>query len=592
MKLQRFQQAAVSLALLGGMLGSQLAIPATKIQIAQSVLELGSDKAEAVTAIERKVQEVFNKNYVNSGETSSWGFYSKEYDRYLSKTGKLHSFVSGISYEIGRGKSEAETKAAVREALRLYDKYISKTIEDSASKLYGKHAGKTANMMWRLGVEVYTYTSVRLDSSGSSQQMALFKPMYGKALKLGKLNLDMQAIAYRDELQLLVTKGNANGASVVQFGLEALQRDLQNRGKFSMIPINNIGGGGWLELPTGDISLQPIASNGIQPIGQGSNYYYDMYQRDLKKYRYTTVIPDLLEANARGVETMRANGLRQEDSIVFLAATFFDLFFEMAPSSNMGATRRMVATLPESQLNRLAKSSRNSSRAGKMLDDVRGGKKPTAEVPKKNQSTLCASTGSLVAGMEWSNRSVLVASSSFDIVSDSGGILPSSSLVAVCTPAQKQLLSQIDSEIAEVAGRYTKITEKNLSHVIQGEVYSSNSATQATGLHHLDTLLDLRSSGLIEVVDTRGKVINATSQIVDYAKKLDPIRFRFKKGGALSQEKTFFPDGYTIDDIARIGNDILEGRLRKLPDPNGKQIYLTGDGLKVIWNNGSWYPIK
>jgi hypothetical protein len=139
------------------------------------------------------------------------------------------------------------------------------------------------------------------------------------------------------------------------------------KGERTLLPTENIGGGGEFFLPSSD-----FLSSGFR------SYFPDQTREEVRvavnKYRYRTVIPKLADKAAETILYMeQVRGLDRLHSIIYLMAELgLDLLLGITdvPTTNV---RKVLATIPETELLSAARKTGNPAKAAQLVDDIKRG---------------------------------------------------------------------------------------------------------------------------------------------------------------------------------------------------------------------------
>lgn len=606
---------------------NQLEIVPVELNQSQQAQAVTSPKPNSNSKLQTTFNACYNQYWVNQRKSKSWnGKPSKDFiddwGEFLQNTQDFCSFAK-IGADNPRNNPVAGSE--------LQALLLAKFDRDIAPRLLSllKKDGWDANVAPEYVKVVRQGTALWGTASIATQKAIQAEINFKKA------DLKFSALSRILDLRKFDQRGNANGASIVDFYLTALQQDYQNRNNPPFTSLPSVGTGALLFLPSDDFPT-PLRFNQSQATD-------NKIKNAVKAYRYGTIIPSLLEATAQTLLSMRAKGFRVEDSFNRVMAELgLDLLLGILDTP-LPNTRRVLASIPESELRSAATRSSSPKKAGAIVDEIKGkkggnGSSVADDAKPKRPSLECVAFNpdadkpefSLAFAKSITKSKSLLAQTLLDsgvrVVSDGpmgavdglgsqdsefnnapefsdnngGGYSLQLASVAACTATQRQALNEIDSEINSVADSHTNITRSQLEHVVKGEISGS---TQTRGFHHFETLEKLRGTGLIDVLDAQGKRISSINTIRRMVNNLEPIKIRYRNTG-ISVKKTLFPDNFTIRDIAEIGETINSNLSRKV-NPDGQtagginyyKFNLNGENLKVGYyfkfgKVTTWFPVK
>jgi hypothetical protein len=378
------------------------------LPIAKPLIADAATPKSSATAL---VDSCFNKMYIGTrGQTSSYGFHSKEVDELKNIQYSLQRFIENLYYHCdsnrGTVRGLAFAKQAKQRALALFDQKVAPTLYQAALKATANPKAATQNVkVWRMAVSAYAFIPSYVDSRDTSPaNLRKAEEVLPAIINLHNANLRLQAEMYKAELAVYRKKANANGASVLDFALTSLQREMKARGKQTLLPTTNFAGAGDLSLPT--TLFQPNPAN-LLPKNIHKNVDYDKrLNKALISYKYDVILPELAEEVYSVILDLRARGIRMEDSFNRLMAELgLDLLLGVTdvPTTN---TRRVLAGIPESELRTAARTSSNPARAANIVDDIkkgtgsvddgvrRGGNNPADDVDNtRGRNNPCVASG-------------------------------------------------------------------------------------------------------------------------------------------------------------------------------------------------------
>ncbi|MBD2212956.1 EndoU domain-containing protein [Nostoc linckia FACHB-104] len=555
--------------------------------------------------IRAKFNHIYNYEWVQAKRSSAYYWNG---DPASSLVKEWLSFSSAVHYRLGEKQGDKVGSQIRWLLLEKYNQFIKPELSKRLAKQNFSSAIKSKYLeVAQMATHLSGIIPQLVDSGSlnrSSQERANLEVLKNKEITLQKAALDLSVLLYEQQLEIYKQQGNNNGLNQVYYALESLKRDYKSKGERTLLPTENIGGGGNFLLPSSGF----LSSNARFYLPYSTQ---DQVKAAVNQYRYRTVMPKLIDkATATVLYMEQVRGLSRGESFNYLMSELgLDLLLGVTDVPTTGV-RKALATIPETELRAAVKRTSNPAKAAQLVDDIKRVSRSGVSAKKGGTGSSSLADDVDKVRSRTNSTSPCVASSGstgfVGIATDtptmeffSGNLIAAlpADVVALtrCTSTQRQVLAEIDTEIQAVASSVSTLSKSELEHVIKGEV---NIGTKTTGLHHFDTLKKLNQVGLIDLLDLQGKKIsiNTARRMVN---NLERIKVRYNNSG-ISAPKTLFPDNFTMQDIANIGETIKLNLANKIPTMGGNPPYYDivykGTKLKIGFasksgNLTTWFPM-